>query len=182
MKEEYIAYEYLSINVKDDLEPMYIDCYENFGWIPINNNGKKDYYINSNPRQNLVNIKFKRNRKIKNKEKLDSLQKKCEEAFKVASKLEKEPNSKGTMYSLIVSFIATVFLTISTFAVTGEKVIWFPAILCGAIGIVGWIIPYFVYKKVKEKRESENKTKIEEQYNIIYSACEQARSILIESE
>lgn len=182
MKEDYIAYEYLSINVNNDLEPMYIDCYENFGWIPINKTGKRDYYINSNPKQNLVNIKFKRNRKIKEKEKLNVLQKKCEENFKIIDKLEKTPDSKGTMYSLIEAFIATVFIAISVFAITGEKVVWFPAIFCGTIGIIGWITPYFIYKKIKEKWELKNKAKIEEQYDIIYSTCEQARNILIENE
>lgn len=182
MKEDYIAYEYKSINVKSELEPMYIDCYENFGWVLINNTGKRDYYINSNPNLDIVNIKFKRNRKIKNKEKLQELQEECEKAFLTVDKLEKRPHSLATTYSLIVSFIATVFITISVFAITGEKVIWFPAIFCGAIGIAGWIAPYFVYKKIKNKTKAENKAKIEEQENIIYDTCEQARKILSEME
>lgn len=178
----YIPYEYLSINVNSDLEPLYIDSYENFGWIPINKNGKKDYYINSNPRQNLVNIKFKRDKNIKNKGKLDDYQKKCEQAFELIKKLEKEPHLKGTLYSLIVAFIATGFIALSVFAITGEKVIWFPAIFCGIIGIIGWIIPVFVYKNVKERKMLQNKPKIEEQYNLIYDTCKQARNILIENE
>lgn len=34
---DFVAYEYLSLNVKSEREPLYIDCYENFGWILINN-------------------------------------------------------------------------------------------------------------------------------------------------
>lgn len=34
---DFIAYEYLSINVRSDKEPLYIDCYENIGWMIINN-------------------------------------------------------------------------------------------------------------------------------------------------
>ena len=180
MREDYIAYEYISINVKSDLEPMYIDCYQNFGWIPINNSGKRDYYINANPKLDVVNIKFKRNRNIKNKEELRKLQEKCENSFLTVNKLEKKPQSIATMYSLIIALVATVFMAISVFAVTGEKVIWFPAIVCGTIGIVGWILPYFVYKNVKDKKEIENKANIEEQKNIIYGTCEQARKILFE--
>lgn len=182
MKDDYIAYEYISINVKSDLEPMYIDCYENFGWIPVKNNGKRDYYINSYTNQNIVNIKFKRDRKIQHKEELQKLQKKCEEAFVEVDRLEKRPQSVATIYSLIVAFIGIVFMAISVFSITGEKVVWVPAILGGILGIIGWTLPYFVYKNVKNKAETENKAKIEEQQNIIYETCEQARYILLELE
>lgn len=79
---EHIQYEYLSINVKSKIEPMVMDTYENFGWKVISSNAltdKEDYYINDTGTngEKLVNIKFKRNRKIKNKDKLNSLQRKC---------------------------------------------------------------------------------------------------------
>lgn len=182
MKEDYVIYEYTSINVKSELEPMYIDCYENFGWIPINNNGKRDYYINVNPNLDIVNIKFKRNRKIKSKEELKKLQEECEKAFLNINKLEKQPQSIATMYALIIAFIATIFMAISVFAITGEKIVWIPAILGGIIGVIGWIIPYFVYRNVREQKLIENKIKIEEQQEIIYNTCERARKILVESE
>ena len=182
MKQDYIAYEYISINVKSDLEPMYIDCYENFGWIHINNTRKKDYYINSNINPDIINIKFKRDREIKDREKLQALQEKCEKAFLEVHRLEKNSQSIATMYSLTIAFIATIFMAISVFAVTGEKVIWFPAIVGGAIGIIGWILPYFVYNNIKNKKEIENKTKIEKQQNIIHDTCKQARKILLENE
>lgn len=181
MKESYVAYEYKSINVKSDLEPMYIDYYENFGWNVINNE-KKDYYINSNPNPNVVNIKFKRNRKIKNREKLNELQNKCEKAFLMVDKLEKQPSSQGTINSLTVAFIGTIFMAISVFAISGEKLYIVPFLIGGALGIIGWILPYFVYKNTKNKLIEENKTKIEEQENIIYDTCEQARKILDDEE
>ena len=76
-----IQYEYLSINVKSKLEPMVMDTYENFGWEIITSSAltdKEDYYINNTGTngEKLVNIKFKRDRKINNKEKLNVLQNK----------------------------------------------------------------------------------------------------------
>lgn len=179
MKDEYIAYEYLSVNVTSDLEPMYIDTYENFGW-QLANKGKQDYYINSDVNQRTINIKFKRDRKIANKEKLNELQKQCEETFANIKKIEKMAHSKGTKYSLIIAFIGTVFMAISVFAITGEKIRWFSAIVGGILGIIGWILPVIIYKRVKEKEEIINKTEIEKEYNTIYETCEKARKILIE--
>lgn len=186
-EENFVAYEYLSINVKSDMEPMYMDCYENFGWIPANvgtsSSNKRDYYINSNANihvEDLINLKFKRDRKIKNKSKLQPLQRKCEQAFQSINKLEKEPASLAISYALAVALIGCVFLAISVFCITGKSVIWIPAILCGAVGIIGWIIPYFLYKNTKNKKTTENSSLIEEQYDIIYNCCEEAKKLLNE--
>lgn len=181
---DFVAYEYLSINVRSEKEPLYIDCYENFGWILINNNtallDKDDYYINNsniNDRK-LVNIKFKRDRKIKNKINLLSLQRKLDKALKEIEKLEKEPSTKATMDSMIVGVIGTVFLAISVFCITAINPLYIPGTIFGIIGLVGWILPYFIYKKVKTKKEEENVILIEEQYNTIYDSCEQARKLV----
>lgn len=61
---------------------------KNINGMQINNNGKRDYYINANPNQNIVNIKFKRNRKIRNKEELQKLQEKCEKARAILTENE----------------------------------------------------------------------------------------------
>lgn len=180
---DFVAYEYLSLNVKSEKEPLYIDCYENFGWILINNTAlidKEDYYINNtNIRQDkLVNIKFKRDRRIKNKMQLISLQKKLELSLKNIEKLEEQPNVSGIIYSMAIGLIGTIFLSLSVFAITATNPLYIPCVIFGAIGIVGWILPYFVYKKVKEKKEQENNLLIEEQYNTIYDTCEQAKKLV----
>ena len=180
---DFVAYEYLSINVKSNKEPLYVDCYENFGWILINNTAlvdKEDYYINnSNINDNrLVNLKFKRDRKIKNKVKLLSLQRKLELSLKELEKLENEPNREGFIYSMIVGFIGTIFLALSVFAITATNPLLIPGIVCGVVGIMGWILPYFVYLKVKSSKTQENTSLIEEQYNTIYDSCEQAKKLI----
>ena len=178
MKENYVAYEYISINVESDLEPAYIDCYENFGWIHIKDTTKRDYYINSSPNPNIVNLKFKRDRNIKNKEELRVLQQKCEAAIVKVSELERKPQSIATMYSLIVGLIAAGFIAISVFMAIES--IWIIAILCGIIGFIGCSFPYPIYKKTINKKELESKNKINEQYDIINNAYKEARKILLE--
>jgi len=182
MKENYVAYDYVSINVKNDLEPMYRDCYENFGWIPVSSESRKnDYYINSTINiSDLVTLKFKRDRKINNKAELQTLQRKCESAFEKISKLEKEPGTSATTYSLSVATVGIVFMAISVFSITGESILWIPAIIGGLLGIIGWILPFLVFKKIKTKKTEENVSKIEEQYNIIYDTCEEGRKLITE--
>lgn len=180
---DFVAYEYLSLNVKSEKEPLYIDCYENFGWILINNTplvDKEDYYINnSNVNNNkLVNLKFKRDRKIKNKIKLQSLQRKLEVALKELEKLEREPVIEGATYSMIVGVIGTIFMALSVFAITANNPFIIAGILCGIVGIVGWVIPYFIFLKIKGNKTKENTVLIEEQYNTIYDSCEQAKKLI----
>lgn len=180
---DFVAYEYLSINVKSDKEPLYIDCYENFGWILINNSAlvdNEDYYINNyniSPNK-LINLKFKRDRRIKNKVKLLSLQRKLETSLKELEKLEREPMSLGMAWSMVVGVIGTIFMALSVFAIIAPTPLYIPSILLGIVGIVGWILPYFVYLKVKGNKEQDNTALIEEQYNTIYDSCEQARKLI----
>lgn len=183
---EFIAYEYLSINVISDKEPLYKDCYENFGWKPINNlsnNGlidKDDYYLNNyNINGNkLVNLKFKRDRKILNKIKIISLQKKCENSLKELDRLEREPIRKGTIYSFTTGIIGTIFLAISVFSITANNPFIILGTITGIIGLILWGLAYPIYNNTKQKQETINIPLIEEQYNIIYDACEQARKLI----
>lgn len=182
---DYIQYEYLSINVKSKFEPMIIDTYENFGWKIISSSAltdKEDYYINNVGvnGEKLVNIRFKRDRKIKNKEKLNTLQRECEETFKKIDKLEREPHLKGTMYSLIVAMIGCVFLAISVFIITANQslinyVISSPF---GIVGLVCWVLSYFKYIKTKAKFEEKNHPLVEEQHDVIYKACDGAQKLM----
>lgn len=182
---DFVAYEYLSINVTSEKEALYTDCYENFGWKITNSIStglvdKEDYYINnSNINANrLVNLKFKRDRKIPNKAKIITLQKKCENGLKELERLEKEPSSKGSFYAVTVAVIGTIFLAISVFSITSTNPSILLGIITGIIGLFGWFLSYPIYKKIKIKQEEINTSLIEEQYNTIYDCCEQAQKLL----
>lgn len=184
---EYIQYEYLSINVKSKLEPMVIDTYESFGWKVIGANAltdKEDYYINNmgTNGEKLVNIKFKRDRKIKNKTELNNLQKQYEEKFKNIDKLEKQANSKGTINSLIIGLLGCVLTAISVFIITMFKQIgiinYIISTPIGIVGIACWVLSYFAYVKTREKVEEKNKPVIEQLNNDIYDICEKAQKLI----
>lgn len=182
---DFVAYEYLNVNVPSEKEPLYMDCYENFGWIPVNTKSsslidKEDYYINnSNVNNNkLVNLKFKRDRKIPNKAKIISLQNKCETSLKKISTLEKEPHKKGAIYASLNAFVGTIFMAISVFAVSHTNPNYILTFIAGFIGIAIWCLSYVIYKKIKTKQEKINTSMIEEEYNIIYDSCEQSKKLL----
>lgn len=183
---EFVAYEYFSVDVASDKEALYIDCYENFGWQLTNNISgiglvdKEDYYINdfNISGNNLIKLRFKRDRKIPNKVKIISLQKKCENSLKELERLEKEPTRKGTVYAVISAVIGTIFLTVSVFAITKTSVTNILGMIVGIIGLIFWGLSYPIYKKLKVKQEGINTALIEEQYNIIYDSCEQAQKLL----
>ena len=150
---DFVAYEYLSVNVPSEKEPLYMDCYENFGWIVVNTPvsglvDKEDYYINNSNvnGQKLVNLKFKRDRKISNKAKIMVLQSKCEKSLKNLTVLENEPHKKGCVYATINAIIGTIFVAISVFAVTAEVPNYVLTVIAGAIGIIIWCLSYVIYK------------------------------------
>ena len=182
---DFIAYEYLSINVVNEKETLYIDCYENFGWGLTNSStinsliDKEDYYINNtNINNKLINLKFKRDRKIPNKAKIINLQNKCENGLKELARLEKEPASKGSVYAVVNAIVGTIFLTVSVFAITSSTPLYMLCAITGFIGLINWLVSYPIYKKVKTKQEKINMPLIEEQYNVIYDSCEQAQKLL----
>lgn len=184
---DFVAHEYLNINVKSDKEPLYTDCYEAFGWNLVTNTAlveEGDYYINSIPNvsgNKQVNIKFKRDRKIPNKLELQNIQRKMELALKELDKLESEPNTKGIIRALTIGLLGTIFLAISVFAITAKNLEVINYIICtvaGIIGMAGWALGFISYNKTKSKIEQENQSLIEEQYNTIYDCCEKANKLL----
>lgn len=178
---DFIAYEYISINVKADKEPLYIDCYENFGWELVNNTAlvdSEDYYINNSINNNrLVNLKFKRDRKIKNKLELNNLQRKMENALEEINRLEKQPETLGLIWALVIGLIGTIFMAGSVFAITATNPLYIVCVICGIFGFIGWGLGYYMYVKVKKDKKQENAALIEEQYNTLYDSCEQAKKL-----
>lgn len=183
---EFVAYEYLNINVKSEKEPLYVDCYEAFGWTVVNNTTtleEGDYYIN-NANVNsskLVNLKLKRDRKIPNKGELQNLQRKLENSLKELEKLEREPETKGIMKALTIGLLGTIFLAISVFAITAKDLSIINYITCaitGIIGLIGWALGFISYKNTKNKVSEANNILVEETYNTIYDCCEKASKLI----
>lgn len=81
-KKSFIGYEYMEITVDTNLASMYLDCYENFGWV-----GEKELSDRKKPHR--VIIRMKRDRKIMNKMELTRLQRNFEACAIDMGRLEK---------------------------------------------------------------------------------------------
>jgi len=169
-EKRFIAYEYFSTPVKQDMETVYIDCYKNFGWI-LESSVLNIANINS------INLKFKRDRRIKNKTELSELQRKCENALIAIQHLERSKTSSATIAALIIGVLGTAFLVGAVFSFLAKQIPLF--VLLGVAGLIGCTLSYFTSIKVQEKKTLEVAPLIDQQYEIIYDTCEEASKLLV---
>lgn len=167
----FIGYEYKEITVDAGQVSMYLDGYENFGWIA-------DGEISGRENFGQVTIRMKRDRKIINKMELTRLQRNFEACALDLRKLEKAKTSAATMWALAVGVAGTVFMAGSTFAVTHEPPVIWLCVLLAIPGIIGWILPYFVYRKVVQKQTERVEPLMEQKLEEIYEVCEKGHSLL----
>lgn len=173
-RKEFIGYEYKEIITDRDRASFFIDGYENFGWelddsLPENTYG---------PNAKKVILRLKRNRKIMNKMELTRLQRYFEACVNEIEELEKSKTSAATMYALILGILGTGFMAGATFAVTAQPPLIILCILLAIPGFLGWIFPYFLYKKIAVKQTGKLTPLIEEKYDEIYEICEKGNKLL----
>lgn len=177
-KKEFVGYEYKEVITDKSKVSFLLDGYENFGW-EVDGNICKYYGENKTPqKQNKVILRLKRNRKIINKMELTRLQRNFESCVREIEVLEKSKTSAATMYALIIAVVGTAFMAGATFAVTAQPPHVILCILLAIPGLIGWILPYFVYKKVLGNRTEKVTLLIEEKYDEIYEICEKGNRLL----
>ena len=196
-KENFVAYEYKDITVKRNSAGMYIDCMENFGWTLVENDGYdvQALLTNLNPvnlGKNIASVaqsfgetadpsetmtlKFKRDRRIENKQQLDKLERDYEEALAAIHKVERKNVAQTMGISLGTGIIGTVFISLAVYNFVFSNIVL--GVLFAAVGAVGWAIGFFSNMKIGKKKSSQTEPYVEEQLNIVYSACEKAHALL----
>lgn len=165
-KENFKMNEYLEVNIKPYLVQLCSDCYNALGWSIFNTGSGID----------SVTLKMKRDRKVKNRVALCDLQRKCENAFQTIEKLENAKTNRAVAISLGVGIVGTAFIVGSVFAYLAGMI--FFCVILAILGLVGWILPYFLYQRWKKKSEERIKPLIDSNYDIIYEACEKAYNLL----
>lgn len=171
MKPNFVAYEYKEITVETENVSMYLDCYENFGWIIDENRPETNSLSHTT-------IYLKRDRHIINKAELTRLQRHFEACANEVRTLEHSKVSAATMWSLIVGIIGTAFMSGSVFAVTHEPPMILLCILLAIPAFLGWILPFPVYKKIYEKRSRKIEMLIAAKQDEIDEICEKGYSLL----
>lgn len=167
----FIGYEYKQISVPSSQVSMYLDCYEAFGWetedsiFPVRESG-------------MVTLRMKRDRKIINKTELTRLQRHFEACIREIDELERSKTAAATVWSLVIGIIGTAFMAGSVFAVTHQPPVYWLCIVLAVPAFIGWIVPYFAYRRIVEAQTKKLQPMIEAKQDEIYEICEKGQSLL----
>lgn len=176
-QKNFIGYEYKEITAESGKASFLLDGYENFGWEADENFPGKNNAPYA-PAKSRVTLRLKRNRKIINKTELTRLQRNFEACVNEIQRLEEAKTSRATMCALIVAVIGTAFMAGSTFAVTAEPPQVALCIVLAIPGFIGWILPFFLYKRIVGRQTGKLTPLIEAKYDEIYEICEKGNNLL----
>lgn len=172
----FIGYDYKEVSAQNELVSMYLDGYQSFGWFPDENGVQiKTGVAKRHNRQ--VNIKLKRDRKILNKTELTRLQQHFEACMEEIVVFERAKTLRATMVAIVIGLIGTVFVALSTFAITHEPPLVLPCILLAIPGFIGWVMPYFAYKAMFKRQQDKISPLIEQKFDEIYEVCEKGNKV-----
>jgi hypothetical protein len=175
----FVGYEYKEVITNNNQISFLIDGYKNFGWIVDENMNYSSVSHAHLPHSNTsVVLRLKRDRKIINKMELTRLQRNFEFYMKEIEHLEKSKTSEATMYALIVGIIGTAFMAGSVFAVTSNPPQLVLCIILAIPAFIGWILPYFIYRNLVNKRTQKFDLLIEERMDEIYEICEKGDKLM----
>jgi len=163
----FVGYEYTTVTVKDGLESMVMDGYQSFGWKPEGRDTTLGIFTSG--------LKFKRDRKIRNKAELSRLQREFDNHIKEIENLEDSKKSGAQIIALVIGIIGAVFMAGAMFSFLAEMI---PLMIILAVpAFIAWILPYFIYKSVRSKRSTKVSALIETHYDTIYDICEKASGL-----
>ena len=165
----FVGYEYREVAVSREMESLYADAYPNFGW-------KLEHTSAPFMRLSSVTMKFKRDRKIRNKAELTRLQRQFDACVNDITSMEDSKASSASIVAFSVGIVGTVLLGGATFAYLASMI---PLCVVLAIpGFIGWILPYFLHKSTYAKKEAKVTPFIDGKFDEIYEICERASSLL----
>lgn len=164
----FVGYEYTNVTVKRSVANLYEDSYENFGY-------ELESVSDIMGKIDSVSMKFKRDRKIRNKSELTRLQRNFDSCVNEILELEKSKYMFAATVAYIIGIIGTAFMAGSVFCVTANMIV--PCIILAVPAFIGWILPYFIYKNIVKKKTAEVTPLIDEKYDEIYDVCEKAHNL-----
>lgn len=168
-EQSFVGYEYKDILVNRKMESEFSDGYVNFGWTLEN--------ISSTVRDRFsVMMKFKRDRRIRNKMELTRLQRQFEACITEIVSLERAKIIKASAVAYAIGILGTAFMAGSVFSyIAGMLVL---SIILAIPALVGWVIPYFCFITIRDRKTVEINPLIDNKYDEIYEVCEKANMLL----
>jgi hypothetical protein len=177
---EYVGYEYKDIITNRDMEGLYADAYPSFGW-ELEGGGPS--IVAGLTGSGAVNLKFKRDRKIKNKMELTRLQRQFENYAEDVCNLEKSKYTSATIVASVYGLIGAVMIALSVFLISdmlsAAEYTMPLVVLTGAVGLLCWVLLYPALKRQKAKAAAKANPLIEQKYDSINEACEKGHILLM---
>lgn len=180
-KRKYMAYDYKEVEVQEEKYSFFADSYECFGWEMDENvigTERSNPYSPNTVHGNKRKLYLKRDRKIMNKAELTRLQRNFEACVQEVEALERSKTAKASIWALTVGVIGTAFMAGSVFAVTAATPKILLCVILAIPAFLGWITPYFLYKKMTAENMKKLLPLIEDKYDEIYELCEKGSKLL----
>lgn len=163
-----VMYEYKTITVKPDMASLYNDNYKNFGW------EKEDVYHSLGDIEN-VTLRFKRDRKIANKARLNELQNQFDACVEEIDRLEKSKTKFAATAAMLIGVAGTVLMGGAVFLAISGKLA--AGILMAVPGAVLWGAPYSVYREQSKNKIAKVTPQIDQKFDELYDICQEARAL-----
>ena len=171
MDQDFVGYDYKTVQVPGEKLSLYMDAYECFGWC-------MDDRFSELSGDGLLTLRLKRDRKIMNKMELTRLQRNFEGCMEEIAMLEKGKTWTATFTAILVGIAGTAFLAGATFAVTAAEPRILLCILLAIPGIAGWILPCFIYRYIEKKKTEEILPLIDKKYDEIDELMKKGHALL----
>ena len=164
---DYIGYEYKELFAGGERVSFFLDCYQCFGWLPDERMG-----------QMKGRLVLRRERRIVNKAELTRLQRHFEACMEEIAALERSKTTGAIIAALSVGLAGTAFMAGSVFAVVHLPPLIILSVILALPGFLGWILPWFIYKKMVFRRSRLVAGLVEQKYDEIDEICMQGRQLL----
>lgn len=165
---EFVGFDYMEVPARGTMASMYVDSYRNFGWECEGMSGETE--------DGTVTLMFKRDRKIRNKAELSRLQGHFEACAHEIESLERSKTTAATIAAFTIGVVGTVFLGGAVFAYLGGMLLMM--VILAVPGFLGWIAPYFSYRRIFQRKSEQILPLIEQKIDEIYGVCEQGSRLL----
>lgn len=170
-KKEFKSFDYKQVVVREKWLSFCIDGYESLGWFPDENTPVKE-------ERGQCLIQLKRDRKIANKMELSRLEHNFDACLAELEELERSKTTVPIILTLTCGLIGTAFMAGSVFAVTARPPVIWLCVLLAVPGFLGWILPYFVYRRGVAKRIEKITPYIEAKHDEMEEICRKGYSLL----
>lgn len=165
-----VTYDYKTVTAGAKTAAQIIDIYETLGWELAKQNETFGYG---------AVLSFRRDRKIKNREQLNRIQVRLDDALSSTGVLEKEKTRLATAAGISIGTAGTLIFGGGMCLCLLNPVMW-SYIVGSVLGVVGGgiaYLAYLAYKKLRKKKTAEMDIAIEKKRDEISRLCEDAQRL-----